>query len=240
MTFEQKHRPQQLSDVVFASDDVRQKLNQYATGKRSKHLLLYGPMGTGKSVSADIILNARVGQTAFAEPFHANTFQNTHDDFVAVMNTWQMQQFAGAREGCIVFDEIDQFTTSMQQRLRAFIDEHSQGMVIGTTNNLHAIDGPLKDRFLCLPIDYPKVERFVPRVVKIMAAEGFKLTETEASIILQGFTGSGRKLNDWIEETALELQSNMTAKSSVQPSLTTNHAAMQSNTNNNITEANNG
>ena len=66
MKFDKKHRPQTLADVVYADAAVEQALNDYANNQRDKHLLLYGPKGTGKSVSAQLVLNERMailGQT---------------------------------------------------------------------------------------------------------------------------------------------------------------------------------
>ena len=57
MKFDKKHRPKTLADVVYADAAVEQALNDYAHNQRDKHLLLYGPKGTGKSVSAQLVLN---------------------------------------------------------------------------------------------------------------------------------------------------------------------------------------
>ena len=57
MKFDKKHRPKTLADVVYADAAVEQALNDYAHNQRYKHLLLYGPKGTGKSVSAQLVLN---------------------------------------------------------------------------------------------------------------------------------------------------------------------------------------
>jgi replication-associated recombination protein RarA len=78
MTFDKKHRPRTLSDVIFASTDVQQTLEDYANNKRDKHLLLYGPKGTGKSVSAELIMRERLGsiwQAGLAEPFNAKSME---------------------------------------------------------------------------------------------------------------------------------------------------------------------
>ena len=61
MKFDQKHLPQALAEVVFASCDAQQTLADYANNQRDKHLLLYGPKGTGKSVSAQLVLKERLG-----------------------------------------------------------------------------------------------------------------------------------------------------------------------------------
>ncbi|KIN71450.1 ATP-binding protein [Sulfitobacter guttiformis] len=224
MNFEQRNRPTSLRDVMFKSAAVEQTLEDYAKNKINKHLLLYGPKGTGKSVTAQIVLNARVGDTAFNDPFHANSYEADSDSFQKVMNSWQMQTLLGAHTGCVIFDELDQFSMPMQKRFRAFIDEHQGGIVIATTNNLHLIDAPLKDRFRCLHVDYPSSEQWAYRVMNIFNAEGFTVTHEQACVLLQGFDQSGRNLNDWVEDYILKLKSAavslVTNQQSAQPSAT--------------------
>lgn len=213
MKFDQKHLPETLDDVVFADPDVKQTLKDYAGNQRDKHLLLYGPKGTGKSVSAQIVLKERMGviwQTGLGDPWNAKAYQERHDSFNPALRQWDWQLSMGARTGCSVFDELDQFTLPMQHKLRAFIDQYEQGMIIATTNNLHLIDGPLKDRFRPVFVDYPSITQWVPRVVSVMEAENIPITATQAAGLLQGFEGSGRKLDDWMEDCVFRLQRLMT------------------------------
>lgn len=209
MKFDKKHRPQTLNDVIFASAEVKQVLENYADNQRDKHLLLYGEKGTGKSVSATLVLKERLGaiwQAGLADPWNAKAYQAEHDGFEPVLRQWNLQLSMGARTGVSVFDEIDQFTLPMQHRLRAFIEHYEIGMVIATTNNLHLVDGPLKDRFRPILVEYPSVAQWVPRVVSVMAAEGIHVTPAQATTLLKGFTGSGRKLDDWMEDYVFRLQ----------------------------------
>jgi hypothetical protein len=220
MKFDQKHRPQNLNDVIFANSDVQQTLQDYIDNRRDKHLLLYGPKGTGKSVSAQIVLKERMGviwQQGIADPWNAKAYQAKHDTLSPVLQQWNWQLSMGAHTGCSVIDEIDQFTLPMQQKLRAFIDQYEMGMVIATTNNLHLVDGPLKDRFRPLFVEYPSVQQWVPRVVAVLGREGIPVTPTQAAGLLEGFEGSGRTLDDWMEDYALRLQqmmSQLTAQTS--------------------------
>lgn len=39
-----------------------------------------------------------------------------------------------------------------------------------------------------------------------MAAEGIPVTPAQAAVLLQGFKGSGRSLNDWMEDYVFRLQ----------------------------------
>lgn len=213
MKFDKKHRPKTLADVVYADAAVEQALNDYANNQRDKHLLLYGPKGTGKSVSAQLVLNQRMailGQTGLNDIWNAKAYQAAHDTFDPVMTQWNWQLSMGANSGCSVFDEIDQFTLPMQQKLRAFIDQFEMGMVIATTNNLHLVDSPLKDRFRPLFVEYPNVQQWVPRVVAVLVSEGIPITPSQATGLLQGFEGSGRTLDDWMEDYVLRLKRMMT------------------------------
>ena len=213
MKFDKKHLPETLDDVIFADANVKQTLEDYANNKRDKHLLLYGPKGTGKSVSAQIVLKERMGviwQAGLGDAWNARAYQDKHDTFDPMLQQWNLQLSMGAHTGCSVIDEIDQFTLPMQHRLRAFIDQYEQGIVIATTNNLHLVDAPLKDRFRPLSVEYPSIPQWVPRVVSVMAAEGIPVTPTQAAGLLQGFAGSGRSLNDWLEDYVFRLQPKLT------------------------------
>ena len=208
MKFDTKHLPNSLDDVIFKDPNVQQTLKEYAQNKRHKHLLLYGPKGTGKSVSAKIVLKERMGtnwQPGLGHVYNASAYQAQWDNFEPILRQWDMQLSHGATVGCSVIDEIDQFKLPMQQRLRAFIDRYEMGFVIATTNNLHLVDGPLKDRFRPVFVENPSVQQWVPRVVSVMAAEEISVTPAQALGLLNGFSGSGRKLNDWLEDYVFQM-----------------------------------
>ena len=214
MKFEIKHLPQKLDDVVFADAVVAQTLKEYANNMRDKSLLLYGPKGSGKSVSAQIVLKTMMGaaaQPGLTDPLHANSFAEKHGSFDLVLQTWSAQLMMGAKHGCVIFDELDQFTLAMQNKFRSFIDRYQSGYVIATTNNLHLIDGPLQDRFRCLFVEYPSVLQWVPRVIQVMRSENIELTTEQAACLLNNFEGSGRKLNDWLEDYILSIKARTAA-----------------------------
>ena len=216
MTFKHKHKPHALSDIIFADAHVAGIVADTAAGLRNNHLILHGPRGSGKSETARLIQQARLGREAqdiFADPIHAKTYE--HEDFEPVLTTWNWQIMAGAKMGCVVIDEVDQFSTAMQQKLRAFVDRYSTGLLLCTTNNLHAVDQPLQDRCRCLKMGYPSVEQWIPRAQAILASEGIELTKQQTSDLLACFENSGRKMKDWLEDTVFDvkqLQVNCTHK----------------------------
>ena len=207
MKFEHKHRPQSLADIIFADTHVAKVAKDTALGYRDNHLLMHGPRGSGKSETARLIQQERLGPDAqgiFAEPIHAKTYE--HDGFDPILTTWNWQIMAGAKMGCVVIDEVDQFSTAMQQKLRAFVDRYSMGLIISTTNNLHAVDQPFQDRCRCLKVAYPSVSQWVPRAQAILAYEGIELTAAQTQDLLNGFQNSGRKLMEWLEDTVFEIK----------------------------------
>ena len=57
----------------------------------------------------------------------------------------------------------------------------------------------------------------MPRVVAVLGAEGIPVTPTQALGLLEGFEGSGRTLDDWIEDYVLRLK-RMMAQLTTRPS----------------------
>ena len=216
MKFEHKHRPHSLADIIFADAHVAGVIQETASGVRDHHIILHGPRGSGKSETARLLQQARLGSEAqgvFADPIHAKTYE--HESFDPILTTWNWQIMAGGRMGCVVIDEVDQFSTAMQQKLRAFVDRYSTGLLLCTTNNLHAVDQPLQDRCRCLKMGYPTIEQWIPRAQAILAGEGIELTKQQTSDLLAGFENSGRKMMDWLEDTVFDvkqLQVNCTHK----------------------------
>ena len=205
MKFEHKHRPHSLADIIFADVHVAGVIQNTASGIRDNHIILHGPRGSGKSETARLLQQARLGceaQDIFADPIHAKTYE--HESFEPILTTWNWQIMAGARMGCVVIDEVDQFSTALQQKLRAFVDRYSMGFILCTTNNLHAVDQPLQDRCRCLKITYPTIEQWVPRAQAILAVEGIELTKQQTRDLLEGFENSGRKMMDWLEDTVID------------------------------------
>lgn len=218
MTFEEKHQPRSISDLVFRDPHVAQTIGEYAAGQRTKHLLLYGPPGSGKSEAARVLVDTLCPGTAgsFANE-HINPKNFGKDGFNKIENQWNAQlSFGGAARGYVVIDEVDWFALNKLHELRGFIDDTHAGTIICTTNNLHDLDDPLKSRFLKLRVEWPTVADWIPRAQAIMAAEGFELTHGEMELLLNGFAGDARALTDWLQECVLRLN----VPSSVQPAIT--------------------
>lgn len=207
MTFEDKHQPQSIADLVFRDPHVAQTISEYAAGKRTKHLLLYGPPGSGKSETARILVDTLCPGTAGSMANeHVNPKNFGEDGFVRIKNQWNAQMnLGGASRGYVVIDEVDWFAVNKQHELRGFIDDTRVGTIICTTNNLHLLDDPLKSRFHKQHMEWPTIADWLPRIQAIMAVEGFNLTQSEVQMLLNGFAGDARDLISWLQECVLKL-----------------------------------
>ena len=207
MSFLRRHSPQQITDLVFRDATVGNIINDYALGLRDKHLMLYGPAGSGKSIAAQIILNTQAGDlagSAVARPINPRDYE--FEDFDPLLRDWSAQKNNGTARGYTVIDEVDFFSDRMREKLRAFIDSTELGTIIVTTNNLHKLDEPFKDRFRKLLVERPVAADWTARAQAILASEGVILTKQQVDILLNGFQGSARELIEWLEDYTLTFQ----------------------------------
>ena len=207
MSFLTRHSPQQITELVFRDATVGDIVTDYAQGLRDQHLMLYGPAGSGKSIAAQMILNERVGDlahSAVARPINPRDYG--FDDFEPLLSDWSAQRMHAVPRGYTVIDEVDNFSVRMREKLRAFIDSTQLGTIIVTTNNLHKLDEPFKDRFRKLLVERPTAADWTARAQAILAAEGISLTAEQASIMLKGFDGSARELIEWLEDYTLHFK----------------------------------
>ncbi len=221
MTFIKRHSPQQITDLVFRDAAVAAIIADYANGARDKHLMLYGPAGSGKSIAAQIILNTQLGDLAgssVGKPINPREYD--FEGFDPLLRDWSAQKIHGVARGYTVIDEVDFFSDRMREKLRAFIDSTELGTIIVTTNNLHKLDEPFKDRFRKQLVERPTASDWTTRAQVILAAEGVQLTAQQVAILLKGFEGSARELIEWLEDYALIFKRKSVAP--VPPTVTAN------------------
>lgn len=218
MHFIERHTPRCVADLVFENTANATVIAQYAAAKQTRHLLLHGPAGSGKSEAAKIIINSCVPHGVGSpcnQPIHAMTYD--HDDFSPVFNDWGWQMSTyGSSRGYTVIDEIDQFQPKMRHTLRALMDERGDtGTIICTTNNLHLLDAPLRDRFTILEILRPSLQDWTARIIAIFRAEGITLTSDQVQMLFANFAGSARDLMRLAENYVGEFRANPATYASI-------------------------
>lgn len=197
--FAQTYAPTSFDDLVFADDNVERLLRDYATGRRTKSIILHGSYGTGKSAVARMILKARTddkflpsqminGANFKGSKFLASTLKST-----GLLNLY------GITDHIAIIDEVDLLAQADQSRLRATLDEYD-GMFILTTNHLAAIDGSVQNRCDVIKMDLLPEQRFLPVAQRILQLNGIFWPDPKVAAWLAGSHGSWRSLLGSLED----------------------------------------
>ena len=205
MKFADKYAPRSFDDLVIEKDNIRRRLQQYADGTRSKHLLIFGPTGTGKSAAARVIMEARCGVDCaqFTQPFEGSTF--TASDLDMIMNDWNWQFASGTKVAVTVINEIDLLSVSLREKLKSFMDEKGHmGQIIATTNNLHVLSAPMLRRFDQIELPTLTVDGCLERAQRILQAEGVQISDCNLRYQLEGFEGDLDDMASVLEDIVLE------------------------------------
>jgi DNA polymerase III delta prime subunit len=205
MKFADKHAPRSFDDLVIEKDNIRSRLKQYADGDRLKHLLIYGPTGTGKSAAARIILETRCGIDCaeFTPPFEGSKF--TAADLDLIMTHWNWQFINGAKIAVTVVNEVDLLSLSLREKLKSLMDEKGHmGQVIATTNNLHSLSAPMQRRFDKIELPALTVDGCLERAQQILNLEGIEMSDDDLRDHFEDFEGELDDMVSIVEDIVLE------------------------------------
>lgn len=204
MKFADKYAPRSFDDLVIEKENIRSRLKQYADGTRSKHLLIYGPTGTGKSAVARVILESRCCSSCIAlqGPYEGSNF--TIADLNAIISHWNLQFFGGAKIGVTVINEIDLLSPSLREKLKSFMDEYGHiGQIIATTNNLHALSAPIQRRFDKIELPSLTFDGCLERAQYILNAEGIEMSDDDLRDHFEDFAGDLDDMVSIIEDIVM-------------------------------------
>jgi DNA polymerase III delta prime subunit len=201
MTFEERHRPKAVQDLVFADPTVAATITRYATVRPSKPLLLYGEPGTGKSEALRLIVEAQFAQAGIAsDDFTVNGADAGKGLFDKILNMAQMQMWAPGMPALIIIDEIDEVEDALPGKTRTFIEQHKSVQLLASTNYVKKLKPALQSRMRCVEVKKPLNTDWVTRAQAILAAEGARVTQSGVAQLLQNFSGDARDFIDYMEE----------------------------------------
>lgn len=205
MKFADKHAPRAFHDLVIEKDNIRHRLQQYADGTRTKHLLIYGPTGTGKSAAARVIMETRVGRelAEFTKCFEGSKF--IVSDLDLLLTDWSWQSISGAKFPVTIINEIDLLSASLREKVKSLMDEMGHmGQIIATTNNLHVLSASMLRRFDKIELPVLSVDGCINRAQCILQAEGVEISEEDLRYQLEGFAGDLDDMASVLEDIYLE------------------------------------
>lgn len=197
--FAQTYAPTTFDELVFADDNVGRLLREYATGARTKSLILHGTYGTGKSAVAQMILRTRVGENYRAcETVNGANYKES--GFIRkVENSINYLKMLGIEEHIAIIDEADLMGEKDQFCLRASMDQFG-GMFILTTNNLHRIHKSLLDRSDPILMEIVAAQRLLPVAQRILRQNSVSLPDARVLALLQEAGGNWRRMMQLLED----------------------------------------
>ena len=195
-----KHEPKKFSDLVFADDGIEKRLEQYASGLRTKSIILHGEYGTGKSTIAKLLVAARDQiNTSFWPTINCGGDESNVPKCLS--GVWTFSELLTVEPMCIL-EEADLLSKHKQFELRAFMDLRG-GMFILTTNYLHAIDASLRSRCDVIEIAPPALSQYFPAARKILQHNDVHLDDIALAKLLRD-CGNWRQTLEALEDLVRE------------------------------------
>lgn len=208
MNFKNRYQPEVWGDLVFADPQVEHDLRQYADGKSFKNILLYGPYGSAKSMTAQVLAASSYGKRRSDATLDITEIQHDIDDRLQAFAEGMRHGFNAMANGTLrpyaIMNEVDEFTRQQQLKLRGIMDEQVNGRFIFTTNHIEKVDRGLVDRCDCYELDVPPPNTLVTRAQAICKAEGVKISDADLQQMIADVGGSVRGTINGLEKLVLE------------------------------------
>jgi replication-associated recombination protein RarA len=209
LPFTLRHAPTTFSDLVFTDPLVQQRLALYAGNQLHGSVILHGPYGTAKSVTALTVVRDRRAASGDDGPYvHHYLGAALASGLETILGSLNLM-LTGENDlrPYVVIDEVDQLSRSKQQELRHMLDTVPSLRLLMTTNAISAIDGGLQSRCDCVPMLPPQPADWLQRARSILAAEGIALPDAALVQLLAVTTDARsvmRELEALVVQHALE------------------------------------
>lgn len=219
LPWQEKYRPQKLSDVV-AHVEIIKTLSKMMENGDLPHLLLYGPPGTGKTSTilalARHVPGSEVLELNASDDRGIEVVRSRIKEFVSTkkLSFHKTQNSKGLK--LVMLDESDALTLPAQMALRRIIEQYSHGTRFCLiANYIHKLIPALLSR--CMRFRFmPLPDRFIAERLRYVANKEQLTIESGAlAALLRVASGDMRQAINTLQSTRLaqSLQTSATATS---------------------------
>ena len=177
-----EYAPKSINDVVLNNQTLLPMFQAIANGTSTNNLMLYGPVGTGKTAIAKLVTELYYTNRGDDDlTMFVDLTQTT--DFNVVRSAMSRNTIGFSDRWWFILDEGDKVPSGksiqLLNQLHNIIGRYSYCSFIITTNSLGHMPAGLQSRCYPVKIEPPTPQQFLDRARQIVAAEGKSATDAE-------------------------------------------------------------
>mgnify|MGYP003139019018 CR=1 FL=1 len=171
MSLESRYRPSSFRDIAFATPAQTTALSPYLNGLSRRPLILFGPPGGGKTETAKLlpaeichdIQPADIMEFNGSKDNGIDKVRNVFDGFARITKSNSLDL------GIIIVNEADGLSKDAQDALKGEMEKVAEYcLVIMTTNHIHRIQAPIRDRCRLVEFPLPSAQLLLPLAHRIV------------------------------------------------------------------------
>jgi replication-associated recombination protein RarA len=196
MPYTEKYKPQNLGQCLYPDQATEDLIKDFAANATAANLILYGPMGTGKSLMAKLIAEElHKSRAAWPETLQGTRLQTpAKSDAVADRIERISHIYNGfADRRLYIIEEFDLIKLDSQMAFSYLMDTTDVQLIL-TTNDVNKIDKRIFSRARVCHISGATQQDMLKLAQHVVTSEGVTATQAELQNLTVSSAGNVRDL----------------------------------------------